>query len=81
MPSVTPKINPKNRNVEGFDQLLRRFKKSIDNARIVQEVRDRQHIANPNSIRNQKNQDLKRRKKLDAKRASMTTRRFRGPLG
>lgn len=81
MPSVTPKINPKSRNVEGFDQLLRRFKKSCDNAGIVQEVRDRQHFEKPNSIRNQKNQDLKRRKKLDAKRASMTPRRFRGPLG
>ena len=38
MPSVTPRINPKNRNVEGFDQLLRRFKKECDNAGIVQEV-------------------------------------------
>ena len=65
MPSVTPKINPKNRNVEGFDQLLRRFKKQCENAGIVQEVRDRQHFLKPNAIKNQKNQDQKRRKKLD----------------
>lgn len=81
MPSVTPKINPKNRNVEGFDQLLRRFKRECERANIVQECRDRKYHIKPNTIKNEKNQQLKRRKKLDAKRASMTTRRFRGPLG
>lgn len=81
MPSVTPKINPKNRNVEGFDQLLRRFKKECERANIVQECRDRKYHIKPNTIKNEKNQQLKRRKKLEAKRASMGRRGFRGPLG
>ena len=41
MPSVKPRINPKNRNVEPFDRMLRRFKKQCERAGIVQEVRDR----------------------------------------
>ena len=63
MPNVTPKVNPKNRNVEGFDQLIRRFKKECDNAGIVQEVRERQFFDKPNAVKNQKNQQLKRTKK------------------
>ena len=70
MPNVTPKYNAKSRQTEGFDQLLRRFKKACDNAGIVQEVRDRQYHEKPNDTKNQRNQDIKRRKKLDAKRAS-----------
>ena len=50
---------------------LRRFKKQCERAGIVQEVRDRQYHIKPNTIKNQKNQDIKRRKKLDAKRASL----------
>ena len=55
MPNVTPKTHPKNKNTEGFDQLLRRFKKECDNAGIVQEVRERQFFEKPNSVKNQKN--------------------------
>jgi small subunit ribosomal protein S21 len=51
--------------------MLRRFKKQCERAGIVQEVRDRQYHIKPNTIKNQKNQDIKRRKKLDAKRASL----------
>ena len=68
MPSVKPRLNPKNRMEEPFDRLLRRFKKECDNAGIVQEVRDRKYHEKPNDTRNQKNQDLKRKKKLDLKR-------------
>ena len=68
MPSVKPRLNPKNRQEEPFDRLLRRFKKDCDNAGIVQEVRDRKYHEKPNDTKNQKNQDLKRRKKLNKKR-------------
>ena len=68
MPSVKPRINPKNRQEEPFDRLIRRFKKDCDNAGIVQEVRDRKYHEKPNDTKNQKNQDLKRRKKLNKKR-------------
>ena len=71
MPSVRPNKNPKTKNVEPFDRMLRRFKKSCERAGIVQEVRDREYYEKPASKRNQKNQDLKRRKKLQAKRESV----------
>mgnify|MGYP001204154961 CR=1 FL=1 len=66
MPNVTPKYNAKSRQSEGFDQLLRRFKKACDNAGIVQEVRDRQHFEKPNAKKHKKNQAQTRRNKLDA---------------
>ena len=43
MPSVKPRVNPKNRNVEPFDRMLRRFKKQCERANIVNEVSDRQY--------------------------------------
>ena len=77
MPSVKPRIHPKNKMEEPFDKLLRRFKKECDNAEIVQEVRDRKYHEKPNDTKNQKNQDLKRRKKLDAKKRAIPTRQRR----
>tara|TARA_B100001778_G_C18363996_1_gene527728 strand:+ start:476 stop:712 length:237 start_codon:yes stop_codon:yes gene_type:complete len=68
MPSVKPRINPKNRTVEPFDRMLRRFKKACDKKGIVQECRDRKYYTKPNDLKNQNNQALKRKKKLDAKR-------------
>jgi len=70
MPSVNPKKHPKSKQVEPFDRMLRRFKKACDRAGIVQEVRQREYFEKPSSKRNEKNQSIKRRKKLDAKRAS-----------
>jgi len=69
MPSVSPKKHPKSKNVEPFDRMLRRFKKACDRAGIVQEVRSREYYIKPNEKRNERNQQTKRRKKLDAKRA------------
>lgn len=65
MPKVSPKLNPKTRQSEGFDSMLRRFKRACDKAEIVQEVRQRQYHEKPNDTKNQKNQAIKRRKKLD----------------
>ena len=63
MPSVKPRKHPKSKNVEPFDRILSRFKKQCERAGIVQEVRDRQYHIKPNTIKNQKNQDIKRRKR------------------
>ena len=71
MPSVTPKKHPKTNNVEPFDRMLRRFKKSCERAGIVQEVREREYFEKPAAKRNQKNQDIKRRRKLQLKRESV----------
>jgi small subunit ribosomal protein S21 len=65
MPSVKPRVNPKNRMEEPFDKVLRRFKKECEKKGIVQECRDRKYHEKPNDTRNQKNQELKRRKKLN----------------
>ena len=65
MPSVKPRIHPKSKNVEPFDRMLRRFKKICDKKGIVKECRDRQYYVKPNDLKNQKNQAIKRRKKLD----------------
>ena len=82
MPSVKPRINPKNKNVEPFDRMLRRFKKQCERANIVNEVRDRQYYEKPNQKKHKKNQDIARRKKLNAKRDALEqSRRKWGPLG
>lgn len=69
MTQVKPRINPKNKTVEPFDRMLRRFKKACDRKGIVKECRDRQYFEKPNDTRNQRNQEIKRQKKLNAKRA------------
>ena len=69
MPSVKPRINPKNRNVEPFDRMLRRFKKQCERAGIVQEVRDRQYYEKPNQKKHSKNQEIKRRRTIEQKKA------------
>ena len=66
MTSVSPRRHPKSKRVENFDQLLRRFKKACEKKGIIQDCRDRQYYTKPNVIKNQKNQALKRKKKLDA---------------
>jgi small subunit ribosomal protein S21 len=70
MSKVTPRIDHKTKFVEPFDRMLRRWKKACERAGIVQEVRSREFYEKPASIRNQKNQDLLRKKKLQAKRES-----------
>ena len=42
MPSVTPRKNKKSNKVEPFDRLLRRFKKDVEKAGVIQEVPKRQ---------------------------------------
>ena len=71
MPSVKPRQHPKSKNVEPFDRMLRRFKKACDRAGIVQEFRQREYFEKPASKRNERNQQIKRRKKLALKRESV----------
>jgi ribosomal protein S21 len=44
------------------------LKKRVTKKGIVQECRDRKYYTKPNDLKNQNNQALKRKKKLDAKR-------------
>ena len=78
MPSVKPRINPKNRNVEPFDRMLSRFKKQCERAGIVQEVRDRQYYEKPNQKKHSKNQEIKRRRTIEQKKAQQ--KGYRHPL-
>ena len=68
MTQITPRRNNKTNQLEGFDSMLRRFRKACDKKGIVKECRDRKYHEKPNDTRNQKNQELKRKKKLDLKR-------------
>lgn len=47
----------KNENVES---LLRRFKKAVDNEKILKEYKDRQYFVKPSTKRNEKNKSRKR---------------------
>ena len=78
MPSITPRYNPKKRTTQSFDQKLRRFKKACDNAGIVQEVRDRQYYEKPNQKKHSKNQEIKRRRTIEQKKAQQ--KGYRHPL-
>ena len=77
MTQVKPRMNPKTRQVETFDRMLRRFKKACDRKGIVKECRDREYFEKPAMKRNQRNQAIKRKKKLALRKAEMNSYRRR----
>ena len=77
MTQVKPRMNPKTRQVESFDRMLRRFKKACDRKGIVKECRDREYFEIPAMKRNQRNQAIKRKKKLALRKAEMNSYRRR----
>jgi|TARA_B000000609_G_C23928106_1_gene217097 small subunit ribosomal protein S21 len=77
MTQVKPRMNPKTRQVESFDRMLRRFKKACDRKGIVKECRDREYFEKPAMKRNQRNQAIKRKKKLALRKAEMNSYRRR----
>jgi len=77
MTQVKPRMNPKTRQVESFDRMLRRFKKACDRKGIVKECRDREYFEKPAMKRNQRNQSIKIKKKLALRKAEMNTYRRR----
>tara|TARA_Y100000590_G_scaffold425212_1_gene532965 strand:+ start:560 stop:808 length:249 start_codon:yes stop_codon:yes gene_type:complete len=82
MPSVRPRKHPKSKNVEPFDRMLRRFKKQVERAGIIQECREREYYVKPNQKRHKKNQDIARRRKIQAKKEALALERRKwGPLG
>jgi len=77
MTQVKPRMNPKTRQVESFDRMLRRFKKACDRKGIVKECRDREYFEKPAMKRKQRNQAIKRKKKLALRKAEMNSYRRR----
>ncbi len=77
MPSVKPRKHPKSKHVEPFDRMLRRFKKQVERAGIIQECRDREYYVKPNQKRHKKNQEITRRRKIQAKRDEQASMRKR----
>ena len=77
MTQVKPRMNPKTRQVESFDRMLRRFKKACDRKGIVKECRDREYFEKPAMKRNQRNQAIKRKKKLALRKAEINSYRRR----
>ena len=76
MPRVTPKYRQ-----EPFDRMLRRFRNSCEKAGIVKRVREKEFYVKRNQKKHKKNQEIARRKKLQAKRDALANSRYRGPLG
>ena len=70
MPRVTPKYRQ-----EPFDRMLRRFRNSCEKAGIVKRVREKEFYVKPNQKKHKKNQEITRRRKLDAKRAALAESR------
>ena len=68
MTQITPRRHRKTNQVESFDSMLRRFRKACDRKGIVKEVRERRYHEKPNDTRNQRNQELKRKKKIELKK-------------
>ena len=70
MPRVTPKYRQ-----EPFDRMLRRFRNSCEKAGIVKRVREKEFYVKPNQKKHKKNQEITRRRKLEAKRAALAESR------
>ena len=69
MPSVTPRKNRKSKQTEPFDRMLRRFKKDVEKAGIIQECRKRQHFVPPSEKKYRKKQDILRKRKIEKAKA------------
>lgn len=52
---------------ESLESLIRRFKKKVDNEKILKEYKDRQYFVKPSKIRNEENKKHKRVKFLAKK--------------
>ena len=65
MPKVTPKYKQ-----EPFDKMLRRFRNQCERAGIVKAVRDKEFYEKPNQKKHKKNQEMKRTKQNNARKAA-----------
>lgn len=59
------------RKNEDFNQLLRRFKRAVDEEKIIQEVRDRKHFEKPSMVKKLANKAATRRhqRKVETEKA------------
>lgn len=48
------------RKNENIESLIKRFKKKVDNEKILKEYKDRQYFVKPSKIRNEENKKHKR---------------------
>ena len=63
-----PQVKQKFKN-EPLDKMLRRFRNQCERAGIVKRCRDLEYFEKPSSIKNRKNQSLKRKRKKDLLKA------------
>ena len=59
-----PKVKPKHPN-ESFEALLRRFKRVVDNANVIQDVREKEAYEKPTTKRKRKKAAAKKRHQKD----------------
>ncbi len=55
-----PKVKPKHAN-ESFEALLRRFKKAVDNADVIKDVRKKEFFEKPCDVRKRKKAAARKR--------------------
>lgn len=57
----------KARDNENIESLIKRFKKKVDNEKILKEYKDRQYFVKPSQTRNEHKRKIKRRQYLAKK--------------
>lgn len=62
----------KARKDENLESLLRRFKKQVDNEKIVKEFKERQYFVKPSQRRNEHKRKVKRKQFIENKLAKKT---------
>ena len=59
-----------------FDQMLRRFKKKVERAGTLQEVKDRKHYEKPAQKRQRKKKEAIRKEQIRHEANSLSTQRY-----
>ncbi len=71
-----PSVEPKHKN-ESFEQLFRRFKRQVDKADIIKEVRRREYFEKPSMIRKRaKAAGIKRHQKTGEQHGGLRKRMY-----
>ena len=59
-----------------FDQMLRKFKKKVERAGILQEVKERKHYEKPAQVKQRKKKEAIRREEIRMEAEELPSRRY-----
>jgi small subunit ribosomal protein S21 len=57
---------------ENIESLIKRFKRAVDNEKILKEYKDRQYFVKPSQVRNEQKRRVKRKQMIENKLAKQT---------